>query len=94
MKTISLDKRALRHRNILRNNIEGISKNDIKRLARRGGVKRINGLIYDEIRCSLRGFLTNIIKDSVTYAEHSRRKTVTTMDILYALKRSGKTLYL
>jgi len=94
MKTISLDKRALRHRNILWNNIQGISKNDIKRLARKGGVKRINGLIYDEIRCSLRGFLTNIIKDSVTYAEHSRRKTVTTMDILYALKRSGKTLYL
>jgi len=94
MKKISLDQRVRRHRNILRNNIQGISKNDIKRLARRGGVKRINGLIYDEIRCSLRGFLTNVIKDSVTYAEHSRRKTVTTMDIIYALKRSGKTLYL
>lgn len=94
MKILSLDRKALRHRSILRNNIQGISKNDIKRLARRGGVKRINGLIYDEIRCSLRGFLTNVIKDSVTYAEHSRRKTVTTMDIIYALKRSGNTLYL
>ena len=82
MKTLSLDQRAGRQRIILRNNIQGISKNDIKRLARRGGVKRINGLIYDEIRCSLRGFLTNVIKDSGTYAEHSRRKTLTTMDII------------
>ena len=32
--------------------------------------------------------------DSVTYTEHARRKkTVTAMDVVYALKRQGKTLY-
>lgn len=38
-------------------------------------------------------FLENVIRDSVTYTEHSKRKTVTALDVVYALKRSGKTLY-
>lgn len=36
---------AKRHRKILRDNIQGITKPAIRRLARRGGVKRISGLI-------------------------------------------------
>ena len=39
---------AKRHRKILRDNIQGITKPAIRRLARRGGVKRISGLIYEE----------------------------------------------
>jgi histone H3/H4 len=38
------------HRKILRDNIQGITKPAIRRLARRGGVKRISGLIYEETR--------------------------------------------
>jgi hypothetical protein len=41
---------AKRHRKILRDNIAGITKPAIRRLARRGGVKRISGLIYEETR--------------------------------------------
>ncbi|VAH01917.1 unnamed protein product [Triticum turgidum subsp. durum] len=67
---------AKRHRKVLRDNIQGITKPAIRRLARRGGVKRISGLIYEE-----------------TYTEHARRKTVTAMDVVYALKRQGRTLY-
>jgi hypothetical protein len=29
----------------------------------------------------------------VTYTEHAKRKTVTAMDVVYALKRQGRTLY-
>ncbi|MBA0795877.1 hypothetical protein Gohar_006708 [Gossypium harknessii] len=57
----------------------------------RGGVKRINELIYEETRGVL--FLENVICNAVTYIEHARRKTVTTMDVIYALKRQGRTLY-
>lgn len=73
--------------------ILGISKPSIRRLARRGGVKRISGLIYDESRAALRTFLENVIRDTVAYTEHSRRKTVTALDVVYALKNKGKTLY-
>lgn len=45
----------------------------IRRLARRGGVKRISGLIYEETRGVLKIFLENVIRDSVTYTEHAKR---------------------
>jgi histone H4 len=80
---------AKRHRKVLRDNIQGITKPAIRRLARRGGVKRISGLIYEETRTVLKTFLENVIRDAVTYTEHARRKTVTAMDVVYALKRQG-----
>ena len=35
-------------------------------------------------------FLENVIRDAVTYTEHAKRKTVTAMDVVYALKRQGR----
>ncbi|TKR79876.1 hypothetical protein L596_014032 [Steinernema carpocapsae] len=49
----------------------------IRRLARRGGVKRISGLIYEETRGVLKVFLESVVRDAVTYCEHAKRKTVT-----------------
>ncbi|CAJ0957601.1 unnamed protein product, partial [Ranitomeya imitator] len=51
------------------------------------------GLIYEETRGVLKVFLENVIRDAVTYTEHAKRKTVTAMDVVYALKRQGRTLY-
>merc|ERR1712150_30786 len=82
-----------RHRKVLRETIQGITKPAIRRLARRGGVKRISGLIYEESRGVLKTFLENVLRDSITYTEHARRKTVTALDIVYALKRQGRTIY-
>ncbi|KAL9124336.1 MAG: hypothetical protein Q9217_006327 [Psora testacea] len=124
---------AKRHRKILRDNIQGITKPAIRRLARRGGVKRIsaskshsnkknficeekkkkkkkrerertmkklthfsiffNAVIYEETRGVLKTFLEGVIRDAVTYTEHAKRKTVTSLDVVYALKRQGRTLY-
>merc|ERR1712087_811599 len=68
---------AKRHRKVLRDNIQGITKPAIRRLARRGGAKRISGLIYEETRGVVKVFLENVIRDAVTYTEHAKRKTVT-----------------
>jgi histone H4 len=73
--------------------LEGITKPAIRRLARRGGVKRISYYIYDYSRDVLKGFLSSVIRDAITYTEHAKRKTVTAMDVVYALKRQGRTLY-
>ncbi|KAL9128759.1 MAG: hypothetical protein Q9175_007461, partial [Cornicularia normoerica] len=99
---------AKRHRKILRDNIQGITKPAIRRLARRGGVKRISAsepsLLH--LPCFFRSlplaylttylsstFLEGVIRDAVTYTEHAKRKTVTSLDVVYALKRQGRTLY-
>uniref|UniRef100_A0A915EH25 Histone H4 n=1 Tax=Ditylenchus dipsaci TaxID=166011 RepID=A0A915EH25_9BILA len=60
--------------------------------ARRGGVKRLSGLIYEETRSVLKTFLENVIREAVTYTEYAKQKTVTAMDVVYALKRQGRTL--
>lgn len=85
--------RRKRRRNVRRDNLKGITKPEIRRLARRGGVKRLSGLIYEETRGVLRVFLENVIRDAVHYADHSRRNTISAMDIVYALKHQGRTLY-
>ena len=84
---------AKRYRKIRRDNNQGITKPAIRLLARRGGVKRIFGLIYEETRGVLKVFLENVIRYLVTYTEHAKRKTVTALDAVYALKRQGQTLH-
>ncbi|CAL1140612.1 unnamed protein product [Cladocopium goreaui] len=53
-----------RQRKVLKESIQGITKPAIRRLARRGGVKRISGLIYEETRGVLKTFLENVLRDS------------------------------
>ncbi|XP_062289626.1 histone H4-like [Scomber scombrus] len=72
------------HCKVLRDNTTG-------NLARHGGVKRISGLIYEETCGVLKVFL-EITCVAITYTEHAKRKTVTAMDVVYALKRQGHTL--
>ena len=50
----------------------GITKPAIRRLARRGGVKRISGLIYEETRGVLKIFLENV-RTPLTYLPPSQR---------------------
>ena len=83
-----------RHRRVLRDNIQGVTKAAIRKLSRRGGVKRISNLIYEETRGNLKTFLEKVVSDAILYTENAKRKTVTVMDINYALKRQGRTLYM
>ena len=82
-----------RHRLTLRDNTQGITKGSLRRLARRGGVKRLSGLVYEDMRSVLKKFLEKIIRDTVTYTEHAGRKTVMPVDIILSLKRNGRTIY-
>ena len=84
---------ARRHRKPHKEEILGVTKPAIRRLARRGGVKRISGQIYENTRGTLKKYLENVIKSAVTYTEHARRKTVTSLDVVYALKRENNTIY-
>ena len=54
-----------------RNNIQGVTKAAIRKLARKGGCKRISALVYEEVRGVLKVFLENILKDTVCYTCHA-----------------------
>ena len=70
-----------------------ISKGGIRRLARRAGVKRIGAPVYDEVRSMLKEFVGSVMTDTVAVMELTKKKTVSASDVLYALKKAGKTLY-
>ncbi|KAF2273542.1 histone-fold-containing protein [Westerdykella ornata] len=82
-----------RHKKIPRDTIQGITKGDIRRLARRGGVKRMSATIYDDIRAALRQRLEMILKDAVAVAEHCGHSTVLVKHVIYALNKLGKPIY-
>lgn len=84
---------SMRHRKVLRDNIQGITKGSIRRLARRGGVRRISEGVYESARDELRKFLESVIRDAVIYSDHANRKTIMNLDVIYALKKQGRTLY-
>merc|ERR1712070_1014432 len=50
-----------------KDSIQGITKPAIRRLARRGGVKRISALIYDETRTVIKQFLESVVRLSNLY---------------------------
>ena len=67
--------------------ILGNTKPALRRLAKIVGIKRMSHQIYEEIR------LENVVRNAVVYTDNARRKTVIAMDVVYALKRKGKSLY-
>jgi histone H4 len=70
-----------------------VTKGALRRLARRGGVKRISDNSYGPVREFMDKMLVKVTTDSIVYAETAKRRTVTAMDVVYALKKNGKTLY-
>ncbi|RAL13997.1 histone H4 [Aspergillus homomorphus CBS 101889] len=87
-----------RFRKLYRDNIQGVTRPAICRLARRGGVCRISADIYDEARRALKERLTEIIRrvvlvmDSATTHGHER-KVVSTQDVIFVLNQMGNPIY-
>lgn len=81
-----------RKRKIIRDNIFGITKSAIMRLAYVAGVKSLSGVTYEEVRGVIEAFMNTYIKTAVTFTEHARRKTVNKDDMLHAAERVHKKI--
>jgi histone H3 len=81
-----------RHRKVLRDNIQGITKPALRRVARRAGVKRLSGVVYEMLRNSLRGFLDRQVSAISAIAGHANRKTIESRDVVLGLKLNGVRL--
>ena len=82
-----------RVKKVLRSNAQNVSQGSIRRLARRGGVKRIAGPVHGEVRDVLRRFAEGVVRDATAYTEHGKRRTVSVGDIVQALRKRGRALY-
>lgn len=77
----------------LTGNLEGISKRDIKRTARRGGVKRMTSDTPIAMRQCLHRFLNELVRTTYTYTEYAHRKTISELDVMMGCKKMNITLY-
>ena len=88
------DKTNALPRRVFRNNRDtDVSKMGVRRLAGQGGVKRLHSSMYEEVRCVMKLFLVDIIRDAVARTERERRITVTRTDMVGALQRQGKVVF-
>ncbi len=84
---------AKRHRKVVKPVIEGMSNNEIKRLARRAGVQSICGKVYEEVRMMIQNFLDDVLFKTLVHVEHKEAKTVTPHDVVHGFKSLGGSAY-
>lgn len=79
-------------RRVYRDNIQDITKPVILRLAHRGGVKSLSGVMYAETRGVLKVFLEDLIRLSTLSKVYARRSTYQVKDLEFALNVKNKYL--
>ncbi|KAF2188191.1 hypothetical protein K469DRAFT_566462, partial [Zopfia rhizophila CBS 207.26] len=65
--------------------IRGVTNGDLRRMARRGGVKRMGATIYDDMRSCLKRRLELV--NVVSLVEHCGKRTVCTSDVVWVLNK-------
>jgi histone H3 len=80
---------AGRHRMVLKDAIQGITKPAITRIANRAGCKRLSGLIYEETRGIAKIRMEEIIGAAIIYMDNARRVTIKESDVSAALADLG-----
>ena len=71
--------------------INGITKGDMLRLAKKGGVGRLSVLVYQETKDSILQFLKQIVRSSLIYMHACKRSTCRPMDVFMAMKHHGRS---
>ena len=82
----------VRHRKVLRDNIQGINNQGLKRLLYRAGAKRVSGLSYEELRAHLKVYLEDVLARANTIREYERRKTFSAKDLYTTFEIMGTPL--
>ena len=88
-KNISTQAKVQRHRKILSDNIQGITKPALQRLCHRAGIKRISDNIYEVLRDNIKTYMEKILQKVVVFTEREQRRTVKVKDLEAALNMMG-----
>jgi histone H3 len=73
-------------RKVLRDNIQGFTKNDVNHLARKAGIKSLSGLMVEEMRGILLVFLKVLLDKAIMVTVHERKQTLEPEHVHLALK--------
>lgn len=74
------------HRKVMRDNIQGVTKPAIQRLANTAGIVEMSGLVYEEVREHIKSTMESVLKNAAFIAEHASRKRVQSEDIVEGIR--------
>ena len=67
-----------------------LTKESMKRLARRAGVTRISNEVYPDIQSEVQQFVFDVVSEAVMSAYYYRKHRVTAVDIIMAISKKKK----
>lgn len=70
-----------------------LARSEVKRIARRAGVKSMTLKTIDETNNRVRAYLRRLMGQIVPIVDESGRKTITMQDVHYALNNIGTKVY-
>lgn len=71
------------------NPLEGLTKGAIRRICQRSGIKRISGIVYEEVRKTVEDYTHELMGFGLCYTKHRRKETLINTDIVYATRSSN-----
>lgn len=80
---------VMKHRKIYRDNIHGITKPAIKRLARRGGVKTFSGSVVADIKGLIWSRMNEVLTQAYIVTKSRGAKTINVDDVTYGISVDG-----
>lgn len=79
---------------ILRDNVLGLTKPAIRRLAIIANVKRVKGSVYDTIRIYISDIMTKVLEGACIRMRHMKRKTIKPSDVKESIRlKLGDKIY-
>jgi histone H4 len=66
------------------NPLEGVTRGAIRRICQRSGIKRMSGIVYDEIRKTIEDYTHDVMCYALCYTKHRRKETLINTDIVHA----------
>ena len=65
-----------------------LTKGKIRQICQRSGIKRISGLVYEEIRKVVNDYTREVLGYALCYTKHRRKETLIATDVVYGTRSS------
>lgn len=74
---------------IMRDSIQGVTDNSVKRMAYKAGIRKMSKESREEVRNYVKALVEELTKEALVYAETSKRNTISAKDIINAAQSRG-----
>ena len=82
-------KRHIKQKKYDKDPLLGLTNGKIRQICQRSGIKRISGIVYEQIRAVIDEYCNDVMGYALCYTKHRRQETLREIDIVHASQCSG-----